>query len=528
MVYTYCRISALENYRTRSDEEVSDYMFGAYILEILTAGMYHDSRITFREYVQNSCDAIDKAVAIGVLSSKTEGIICIEINPSTRNITIEDNGTGICAENFAQVMGSIAASEKRQSMNKGFRGIGKLCGLAYCTKAVFTAKFKGESVVSKLQCDAKTMRQMLGEDAKNKYKAAEILHMVNEFSTEATDNIDGHYFRVELVGINEENTNLLDFERVSEYLSFVAPIPYDTSFMPYSARIHEHAEKLGLKIDEYNIFLNGDQLFKRYTRSFVNRKGKGSDEIFDLSFKDFRNANNELVAWMWFGVSQFKGAIKAQCPMRGIRLRKENIQIGDQDALQQFFTEQRWLHFFIGEIFCISKDFIPNSRRDYFNENPARVDFETQLIIYFKALSRLCHECLEIYGAFRKIDAAEKKREVFAERVKSKSFISYQEMQSARESLQKFQEDAYKAVEHINKLRADGNCLLIKIIKHIEDNRRTESRFNQEYTLPIESLSSTQLTDREQSLISRVFEVIESALPPAEAKELIHLIQDKL
>ena len=504
------------------------YVFGAYILEILTAGMYSDSRITFREYVQNSCDAIDKAVTLGILSSKDNGSICIEINPSARNISIEDNGTGIRAENFAKVMGSIAASEKRQSVNKGFRGIGKLCGLAYCTKAIFTSKFKGESIVSILQCDAKTMRQMLGEEAKNKYKATDILHMVNQFTTESTDDIDSHYFRVELMGINEENTDLLDFERVSEYLSFVAPIPYDTGFMPYSTRIHEHAEKLGLKIDEYNVFLNGDQLFKRYTRSFVNLKGKGSDEIFDLSFKDFRNANNELVAWMWFGVSHFKGAIEAKCPMRGIRLRKGNIQIGDRDALQQFFTEQRGLHCFIGEVFCISKDFIPNSRRDYFNENHARVDFEAQLRTYFKALSRLFHEGADIYSAFRKIDAAEKKRAVFAERVKAGNFTSYQETLSAREALLKAQEDATKAVEKINKLRADGSFLVIKIIKHIEDNRRTVSRVHTEYTLPIENLNNSQLTDREQNLISRIFKVIESALTRADAEKLIHLIQDTL
>ena len=59
--------------------------------------------------------------------------------------------------------------------------------------------------------------------------------------------------------------------------------------MPYGARIHQHAAKLGVRIDEYDIYLNNDQLFKMYTRSFTVGKGKVSDEIFDLSFMDFKD-----------------------------------------------------------------------------------------------------------------------------------------------------------------------------------------------------------------------------------------------
>ena len=195
---------------------MSDYVFGSYILEILTAGMYQDSRIIFREYIQNACDAIDAAVSLGIMSSRTEGEIRIEIDSDGRNITIEDNGTGSRAEEFVRVMGSIADSEKRQSENKGFRGIGKLCGLAYCSSAVFSAKFRGEGVISRLESDAKIMRELIGEDADNEYKAAEILNLINEFETEETEDIEGQFFRVELRVINEENTDLLDFERVRE------------------------------------------------------------------------------------------------------------------------------------------------------------------------------------------------------------------------------------------------------------------------------------------------------------------------
>ena len=38
------------------------YKIGKNILENLTSGMYTDSKFIYREYVQNSADAIDEAI----------------------------------------------------------------------------------------------------------------------------------------------------------------------------------------------------------------------------------------------------------------------------------------------------------------------------------------------------------------------------------------------------------------------------------------------------------------------------------
>ena len=48
---------------------MDEYVFGANILENLTTGMYKDSKVSYREYIQNACDQIDKAVEQGILSS---------------------------------------------------------------------------------------------------------------------------------------------------------------------------------------------------------------------------------------------------------------------------------------------------------------------------------------------------------------------------------------------------------------------------------------------------------------------------
>ena len=91
---------------------MEEFQFGANILENLTTGMYRNPLILYREYIQNSCDSIDKAVAKGLYPSIEQGKIEIWLNTDTRTIEIEDNGTGIPEKDFARVLGNIADSDK--------------------------------------------------------------------------------------------------------------------------------------------------------------------------------------------------------------------------------------------------------------------------------------------------------------------------------------------------------------------------------------------------------------------------------
>ena len=53
---------------------MANYTFGANILENLTTGMYKSSQVIFREYIQNACDAIDKAISLGILKNGEDKI----------------------------------------------------------------------------------------------------------------------------------------------------------------------------------------------------------------------------------------------------------------------------------------------------------------------------------------------------------------------------------------------------------------------------------------------------------------------
>lgn len=53
---------------------MSSIIIGKHTLESLTSGMYSDSYVVFREYIQNSVDSIDEATRTGVLLPGAEQI----------------------------------------------------------------------------------------------------------------------------------------------------------------------------------------------------------------------------------------------------------------------------------------------------------------------------------------------------------------------------------------------------------------------------------------------------------------------
>ena len=385
-----------------------DINFGANIIENITTGMYEDSRVVFREFVQNSCDSIDRAVAEGIMD-KNDACVDITISPEDRKIVVCDNARGIPSLDFQRILADIANSEKTAVTDKGFRGIGRLAALAYCQELVFSSTFKGEDTISIMRCDAKEMRKLLDEHAtgKKRHTALEILQSIYNFTTKKdARKKNAHFFKVEMIGVNTESDKLLDIADIQAYLSFVAPVPYHSKFTMYAPSIYKHGEEVGCPICDYKIRLNGEQLLKPYGTRFKVYKG-GDDQIYNIEFKDFRTDSGELVAWAWLGLSTFRGSILKDSPMRGIRIRKENIQIGLESIMDDYMPENKGSFNFVGEIHVVSKDLIPNSQRNFFNENAMRIKFEDILRKYGKDLNAIRYKGSMINGLVKKIDEYE-------------------------------------------------------------------------------------------------------------------------
>ncbi|WP_407158480.1 hypothetical protein [Bradyrhizobium sp. STM 3557] len=100
---------------------------GAFVLETLTFGMYGEPRHTLREYVQNSFDGIRAAQRVGFLSGRGKVTVTIRVD----EIVIRDNGIVVSADQAWKTLTSIGASKKDRQRDAGFRGIGRLAGMAY-------------------------------------------------------------------------------------------------------------------------------------------------------------------------------------------------------------------------------------------------------------------------------------------------------------------------------------------------------------------------------------------------------------
>jgi Molecular chaperone, HSP90 family len=458
---------------------MSENIFGANIIEIITEGLYRDSKVIYREYIQNACDQIDKAEQLGILEARDtnskypdlgKGVVNIWLEPENRYIAIEDNATGVKADEFQQTLRKTADSDKIMGQDKGFRGIGKLCGLAYCKRLVFTSRWDGEEIVSIMSCDALKMRQMINEanTKVQRHSANDVLDAIIKFDTRPVSEKDEeHFFKVELIDINEENEELFggnnedNIQQLTDYLSFVAPVPYQANFY-YRSEIYDYAKKHDVKIDEYVIKINGEQIIKKYKTHL--KTGNGQDNVFGVEFHDFFANDGILLGWMWFGKTSFKAAIKEEEISRGLRLRKENIQIGEDDALRDMFTREaskRGNNYFIGEIFAVSQNLIPNSQRSYFNENPTRIDFEHRLKDYFNnTLYYIYYGGSDINSSIKRITSYNDKAKEFEKKKNEGSFLTTEEFEREEHGLKIKAQEAEKAKNNLEKKRESGRSIL--------------------------------------------------------------------
>ena len=511
---------------------------GKNILDNLTTGMYSDSKVIYREYIQNACDQIDLATKIGLLAPN-EGSIDIFTDSHKRYISIRDNATGVCSDMFIEDVGDIANSNKQIGKNKGFRGIGRLCGLAYCKTLKFTTSYKGESVKSIMTCDAQKMRAMLVEN--KKYTLDEIWDAIVTYSTE-DEASDKHYFEVEMFDINKENTDLLDDSKVREYLSFIAPVPYKNTFI-LRTQIYSYAKSIGYNIDEYCVRVNGCQIFKEYTTKLKEQSGaslKNYDEISKLEFKDFRDSDGNLVAWMWVGLSRFEKQIPKVNAMRGLRVRSANIQLGNDDVLSNLFKESRGNYYFVGEVFAVDSRLVPNSQRDYFNENETRVMFEDLLRVYFfDVLHKLYYEANRVKNDYKRQEEYLAVVSEYQKKEKS-GFVNEEERQKLQFDIEKAKRSAEEARKRLDK-HDDGDTSspisevrksigkkyeADKLKKKAEETAVTPNQEDKKKTFVTDSLS--KLSRSERKLVSKILTIITDVAPKEIAEQIIDKIKEEM
>jgi molecular chaperone HtpG len=501
---------------------------GKDVLESLTTSMYEDHRSIYREYIQNSCDQIDKAVKEGILDNIDSGEIHINIDKDQRVIEIYDNATGIKEKEVYPILGNIALSNKDRDNERGFRGIGRLAGLGYCEELIFETSYIGEEIKSTMSWNAKKFKEIIN-NRENREEATKVIESIIT-SKQEIEEIDKHYFRVVLKGVT--NDELLNIKGIKEYLSMVAPLPMKNSFI-YKNMINEELKKDNLSIDEYAIYINEEQIYKAYVSDIKNNKKKRIDKIYNVKFIKIYDEDNQLICWGWYGISNFKGVMHPINIHRGIRLRKGNIQIGLEDALNKLHRENRGNNYFIGEIHAFHKELIPNARRDYFAENQMYKIFERELKeIFHNILHKLYYKASAIRSETRKIESYNQIQEEFEKKEKEGFFNSKDELEQYQKEIEEKRVLAIKAKEKIDKMKKAGDEDIKKIISRISRAKPKErvnpKRIPQKKPKYRTQTEYPKLNKRTQKIISEIYNVIDEVLSPDLSEELKNKIRERL
>lgn len=517
---------------------------GKNFLENLTVAMYENSFTVYREFVQNAADSIDKAIERGLLD-KEEASIDIAIDYNKRKISVHDNAMGIPMRDFKKKMTDVADSEKDRNTDKGFRGIGRLAGLGYCDTLIFRTTAKGEDKESIIKWNGGRLKEIVADSSQHP-SSDELIEMITDVSY-VNAKKENHFFEVIMEDVIFESDDLLDAEQVINYLQAVAPVPYANYFRFYE-KIYDFVEKEGFKIDEYTVLVNGNQLFKPYRMRLYegsSEKPKQYDEVYDVKFEKFLASDGTPVAWLWYGVAKYEKCIPVINDMKCIRLRKGNIQIGDENALgyPRYFKEPRGNGYFIGELFVLDNRLIPNARRDYFNPTPELKEFENVVHDFFYSkLYDLYHYASKVRSAQKVIaNFVEKERE-YQEKVNNTGFIDNNEKEDTKKEIEQEQEKVEKAKREIEnrKKDAESNEVYARVFTEIEKTYKSKGRLEKSEDIKIEERESSEkhtkyLTQslskygkKEQKLIARIYAIIKSILPKDMAEMVIKKIQEEL
>lgn len=331
--------------------------------------MYTDPFAILREYIQNGVDSIDLSAQKGPVDQLE---IKIELDPGERRILIRDNGQGIPAAFAQEVLSSIGSSNKTAPNLRGFRGIGRLGGIAFSDKAVFKTKAEGERVESVQEWDCKSLRELLAESKNRALTFNRVFQKITSFSQNKCKRSLESYFEVTLYGISSFRNYIFDITRAKRYLSQVAPVPFHPNHFSYAQEIDSYLERNLRHYRKYNIILNEERIFKPYNDKIKITKG-GSDRLTGIRFFYLRDGREELMACGWHGErEELLGSIIKGDNSSGIRVRAGNIMIGDDHLLDSCFREPRFNSYALGEIHIEYDGLIPNSRRDDFVDNKSK------------------------------------------------------------------------------------------------------------------------------------------------------------
>lgn len=349
--------------------EEQEVFVGKDILELLSSSMYVNPLSIFREYVQNATDAIDDAVAFGLLPSIDHGRIEINLDHIDRRVVIRDNGRGLSNKEFPARMLSFGASEKRGTDARGFRGVGRLSGLGYVQQLIFRSRAKGDAQIIEATWDGRVVKRMLASTEGDTDLRAIVKESVKLRRLDPGD-YPAHFFEVELVKPRRiANDRLLNELEIGSFIGQVCPCPFDPEFS-FGEEIAALLAPYGRAGKSYHISINGLEkpVYRPYGDEVAYSDTKRA-ALRNLRTFEIESIDGDTAAVGWLVHHDYQGAIPVAQGVRGLRARVGNIQVGHDRLFNEVFPEDRFCSWTIGEVHVLDARVVPNGRRDEFEGN---------------------------------------------------------------------------------------------------------------------------------------------------------------
>lgn len=371
--------------RTRPDPQI--IKIGKDIIELVTSGMYVSPLTIYREYLQNAADSIDAARACGVIGDE-KGKVTVQLDHAARTITIRDNGAAIPAKHAAAILMAIGSSQKRQTRARGFRGVGRLSGIAYCRELEFRSKAAGERQIVSVVWDCRGLRSRLA-DGTFKDDLRTLISDSVSLEISPWEDRNEHFFEVILRDVSRHRQDLLLNEReISHYLSQVAPVPFSSDFR-FARKIRTALNEHGIKTGALGLTVGGEAVYRPY-RDEIPSVGSTSLQVRSVEIVDFANVDGEVGAVGWIAHHDYLKSISSTLGIRGLRARVGDVQVGDANLFDEVFREPRFNGWAIGELHVLDRRIVPNGRRDGFEVNHHAYNLFAQLGPLAQHISNRC------------------------------------------------------------------------------------------------------------------------------------------
>lgn len=375
-------------------KRVPTYLVGGGIMNLITTGTYNNPLAIYHEYIQNAADAA------GITKDERAGRIEIELDPLGMRIRIRDDGPGLSEDEAYRALIPIADSQKLRETDRGFRGVGRLSGLAFAESVAFLTRARGCKNVTRVTWNGQRLR----EGINNSMQMERAVHDAITMDAISGEDYPENFFEVEVTGVARHAAGLvLNRDAVRDYVAEVCPVPFSRSF-PFAEEVErtlaEHS-----RLPTFEITLNGDEEpVTRRHGDVIHLSGIRNEQYLEFEEIQIPSADNKGCAAIgWVAHSHYLGAISKETGIRGIRARDGNMQIGGESVFDGLFVEERFNRWCVGEIHILDPRIVPNARRDYFEPGPHTRNLENRLAAILRGIATRCRKASSMRNKGRRI-----------------------------------------------------------------------------------------------------------------------------